>query len=50
MGKMAWRRIPTPSDEALRELRAAYRGKARLLVDENAGPEVADFLRGAAST
>ena len=43
---MPWKRISTPSDKDLRELRVAYRGKVRLLVDENAGPEVAEFLRG----
>ena len=43
---MAWKRVPTPSNEGLSELRADYRGKVRLLVDENAGPEVAEFLTG----
>jgi predicted nuclease of predicted toxin-antitoxin system len=42
---MAWKLVPTPSDKDLRELRREYRGKVRFLVDENAGPEVAEFLR-----
>jgi hypothetical protein len=42
---MPWRSLPTPSESELRELKSEFRGRVRLLVDENAGPEVTSFLK-----
>src|SRR5262249_755315 len=39
---MPWRRLP----EAPKDVVDAFRGKARMLVDESHGLEVASFLRG----
>ncbi len=43
---MPWKPLALPTDDETRELRDLYRGKLRMLVDENAGPGIADFLRG----
>ena len=38
--------LEIPSDDDMRALRQEFRGRARFLVDENAGDEVAELLRG----
>ena len=43
---MPWRDLEIPSDDEMRELRQEFRGRARFLVDENAGNEVAELLKG----
>jgi hypothetical protein len=43
---MPWKELDEPSDDDRRELDLHYRGKARFLVDENAGIEVARILQG----
>src|ERR1035437_10503749 len=43
---MPWKELDEPTDEDARQLRQEFPGKARFLVDENAGPEVAKFLLG----
>jgi predicted nuclease of predicted toxin-antitoxin system len=43
---MPWKPIYTPTDDEVSEFKKQYSGKARILVDENAGPEVARFLEG----
>jgi hypothetical protein len=43
---MPWRDLEIPSDDEMRKLRQEFRGRARFLVDENAGDEVAELLRG----
>jgi predicted nuclease of predicted toxin-antitoxin system len=42
---MPWEQLDEPTDDDRRELDLQYRGKARFLVDENAGIEVAKFLQ-----
>jgi hypothetical protein len=42
---MPWKELDEPSDDDRRELDLQYRGKARFLVDENAGIEVAKILQ-----
>jgi predicted nuclease of predicted toxin-antitoxin system len=42
---LAWKRIYNPSDQDIRTLRDEYQGKVRFLVDESAGPEVAELLK-----
>lgn len=44
---MPWKPLPKVTPEALADLREQHRGEVRLLVDENAGPEVAEFLSDA---
>ena len=38
---MPWKKLEEPSDDDRRELDSQFRGKARFLVDENAGVGVA---------
>lgn len=47
---MPWKPIYTPSDDEISEFRDQYEGKARMLVDENAGPGVARFLQESFNT
>jgi predicted nuclease of predicted toxin-antitoxin system len=42
---MPWVPLPTPTSAEMRDLEKTYSGKVRFLVDENAGPDVAAFLR-----
>lgn len=42
---MTWKKIPQPTAAEIRELRREYSGKARFLVDESAGDEVAKALQ-----
>ncbi len=42
---MAWKELDEPTDTDKRELDLQYRGKARFLVDESAGIEVAKILQ-----
>ncbi len=42
---MPWKRLAIPTPLEMCEFGAAYRGKARFLVDESIGVAVADFLR-----
>ena len=41
---MPWKTLAPITDKQLREIQKALGGKARFLVDENAGPEVASVL------
>ena len=43
---MPWKELDEPNDDDERELDRQYRGKARFLVDENAGIEVTKILQG----
>ena len=42
---MPWKKLEEPSDDDRRELDLQFRGKARFLVDENAGIAVAKILQ-----
>src|ERR1035441_9114532 len=42
---MPWKELNTPSDKEERALDLQYRGKARFIVDESAGVEVARILQ-----
>jgi predicted nuclease of predicted toxin-antitoxin system len=42
---MTWKELNTPSDEEERALDLEYRGRARFIVDERAGVEVAKILQ-----
>jgi predicted nuclease of predicted toxin-antitoxin system len=44
---MPWKNLEMPDDQERRELNDRFRGKARFLVDENAGIEIAEMLRSA---
>jgi predicted nuclease of predicted toxin-antitoxin system len=43
---MPWKELDEPTEDGKRELDLRYRGKARFLVDENAGIVVAKILQG----
>ena len=47
---MAWKPIYTPTDNEVAEFKKQHGGKVRILVDENAGQEVARFLEGSFNT